>query len=318
MVQSAGSPSLDRGAGPAGRTSRHRRADGRRLRRRRARHRGLHAQLADVAGRAARSELLVVRDGEGRDRRQRRAGAEPATSARSRPPTRRRRSACWWSIPAAQGRGIGELLVTTCLDRARAAGKRRMVISTDPRMTAAHRLYERLGFRRLPERDWTPDAAASTCWSTRGTCEGQPATTVAMRSPSWSTSPSTTCRSCTVPALLGQHRDLHLHRLEDHQRVPGRDLRRPARRGPSRRWRPSPRGSPRPPPGLLCAAPPPLGRDHPSTAVRPSRDACSRRPAGRAPRSTSAPSCGTPTSGRSGERVGSGPRRGRGVRAGRR
>jgi hypothetical protein len=23
-------------------------------------------------------------------------------------------------------------------------------------MTAAHRLYERLGFTRLPERDWTP------------------------------------------------------------------------------------------------------------------------------------------------------------------
>ena len=31
-----------------------------------------------------------------------------------------------------------------------------MVLSTDPRMTAAHRLYERLGFTRLPERDWSP------------------------------------------------------------------------------------------------------------------------------------------------------------------
>ena len=48
--------------------------------------------------------------------------------------------------PAAQrSQGVGELLVTACLERARAAGKRRMVISTDPRMTAAHRLYERLG-----------------------------------------------------------------------------------------------------------------------------------------------------------------------------
>ena len=55
-----------------------------------------------------------------------------------------------------QGRGIGELLVTTCLDRARAARKRRVVISTGSRMTAAQRLYERLGFVRLPERDWTP------------------------------------------------------------------------------------------------------------------------------------------------------------------
>jgi ribosomal protein S18 acetylase RimI-like enzyme len=58
--------------------------------------------------------------------------------------------------PAVQGQGVGELLVSTCLERARAAGKRRMVISTDPRMTTAHRLYERLGFTRLPERDWSP------------------------------------------------------------------------------------------------------------------------------------------------------------------
>jgi ribosomal protein S18 acetylase RimI-like enzyme len=58
--------------------------------------------------------------------------------------------------PAVQGRGVGALLVTTCLERARAAGKRRMVISTGPLMTAAHRLYARLGFTRLPERDWSP------------------------------------------------------------------------------------------------------------------------------------------------------------------
>ena len=58
--------------------------------------------------------------------------------------------------PAARGRGIGELLVLACLERARAAGKRRMVLSTDTRMAAAHRLYERLGFARLPERDWSP------------------------------------------------------------------------------------------------------------------------------------------------------------------
>ena len=29
-------------------------------------------------------------------------------------------------------------------------------LSTDPRMTAAHRLYGRLGFTRLPERNWSP------------------------------------------------------------------------------------------------------------------------------------------------------------------
>jgi ribosomal protein S18 acetylase RimI-like enzyme len=58
--------------------------------------------------------------------------------------------------PSMRGRGLGELLVTTCLDRARTAGKRRMVLSTGTRMTAAQRLYERLGFTRLPERDWSP------------------------------------------------------------------------------------------------------------------------------------------------------------------
>jgi ribosomal protein S18 acetylase RimI-like enzyme len=31
-----------------------------------------------------------------------------------------------------------------------------MVLSTERGMHAAHRLYERLGFTRLPERDWSP------------------------------------------------------------------------------------------------------------------------------------------------------------------
>jgi ribosomal protein S18 acetylase RimI-like enzyme len=112
-------------------------------------------QLRDVAARAERAELLVARtdldavvgsvalvlDGEfgevldGDDE----AGFRMLVVA-----------------PGIRGGGVGELLVRTCLDRARAAGKRRVVISTDPRMTSAHRLYERLGFRRLPERDWSP------------------------------------------------------------------------------------------------------------------------------------------------------------------
>ena len=38
----------------------------------------------------------------------------------------------------------------------RAAGHGAMVICTEPQMYAAHRLYQRLGFRRVPERDWSP------------------------------------------------------------------------------------------------------------------------------------------------------------------
>ena len=58
--------------------------------------------------------------------------------------------------PAAQGRGVGSLLARECVARARAAGKARLVLHTTPAMTSAHRLYERLGFVRVPEQDWSP------------------------------------------------------------------------------------------------------------------------------------------------------------------
>jgi ribosomal protein S18 acetylase RimI-like enzyme len=55
--------------------------------------------------------------------------------------------------PEAQGRGVGPRLVAECLEQARAAGCRRMIIGSTDWMTTAHRLYERLGFRRVPELD---------------------------------------------------------------------------------------------------------------------------------------------------------------------
>ncbi|MEU9447926.1 GNAT family N-acetyltransferase [Streptomyces sp. NPDC048277] len=58
---------------------------------------------------------------------------------------------------AARGRGAGESLVRACVDRARATdGCVRIVLSTQRTMRAAHRIYERLGFVRTPERDWNP------------------------------------------------------------------------------------------------------------------------------------------------------------------
>ena len=55
--------------------------------------------------------------------------------------------------PEVQGRGVGPRLVAECVERARAAGCRRMVIGSTEWMTTAHRIYERLGFRRAPELD---------------------------------------------------------------------------------------------------------------------------------------------------------------------
>jgi ribosomal protein S18 acetylase RimI-like enzyme len=112
-------------------------------------------QLSDVAGRAAISELLVVRDADGRVV----GSVALVLNGDFGNIIEHDDEAAFRMLvvdPAAQGQGLGELLVTTCLDRARAAGKRRMVLSTDPLMTTAHRLYERLGFTRLRERDWTP------------------------------------------------------------------------------------------------------------------------------------------------------------------
>ncbi|WSQ11738.1 GNAT family N-acetyltransferase [Streptomyces sp. NBC_01231] len=57
----------------------------------------------------------------------------------------------------ARGRGAGEALVRACVDRARATeGCVRVVLSTQRTMRSAHRIYERLGFVRVPERDWNP------------------------------------------------------------------------------------------------------------------------------------------------------------------
>lgn len=58
--------------------------------------------------------------------------------------------------PAARGRGAGSALVQAVLERAEALGCEAVVISTQERMVAARVIYTRLGFERVPERDWEP------------------------------------------------------------------------------------------------------------------------------------------------------------------
>jgi GNAT superfamily N-acetyltransferase len=58
--------------------------------------------------------------------------------------------------PRAGGRGIGAALVQGCIDRARSAGATAIAICTMDQMTAARRVYERIGFVRDPQRDWQP------------------------------------------------------------------------------------------------------------------------------------------------------------------
>jgi len=54
----------------------------------------------------------------------------------------------------ARGRGVGEALVRACIDRATTTRRRQIVLHSTDRMTAAHRLYDRLGFVRDPSLDW--------------------------------------------------------------------------------------------------------------------------------------------------------------------
>ena len=58
--------------------------------------------------------------------------------------------------PVAWGRGIGTALVDACEARAIARGQGAHVICVIEQNDAGHRMYQRLGFVRIPERDWDP------------------------------------------------------------------------------------------------------------------------------------------------------------------
>lgn len=111
-------------------------------------------QLRDVAGRAAHGELLVAELGDQLVGAVTYADSGPLASILEGPEEASFRMLA--VDPAARGRGAGRALAVACLQLARAAGRTRMVISTGPRMLAAHALYASLGFTHVPARDWSP------------------------------------------------------------------------------------------------------------------------------------------------------------------
>jgi len=58
--------------------------------------------------------------------------------------------------PHQRGRGLAQALVLACVDQAREAGDTALVLSTMDVSRGAHRLYRRLGFVEVPDRDWEP------------------------------------------------------------------------------------------------------------------------------------------------------------------
>lgn len=112
--------------------------------------------LRNTRDRAARAELLVAMDAN---------GGEPLGCVAFTPPggtyseVARATEGEFRMLavaPTARGRGAGAALVRACLDRAAELGLTAVAISTLARMDRAHRIYERLGFTRAPDRDWSP------------------------------------------------------------------------------------------------------------------------------------------------------------------
>lgn len=113
------------------------------------------AELRDVAGRAAKAEVLAAVDGEhvlggvtfalpGSPLFE--IGGEGEAEIRMLAVD-----------PSAHGRGVGSALAVACVERARAEpGVKRIVLCSQTTMKAAHRVYGRLGFERAPELDWVP------------------------------------------------------------------------------------------------------------------------------------------------------------------
>jgi ribosomal protein S18 acetylase RimI-like enzyme len=64
--------------------------------------------------------------------------------------------------PAARGQGAGNALLTAIIEHAAAYGVEHLVLATLPAMRTAHRMYEKAGFTRLPERDWAPGDSQSS------------------------------------------------------------------------------------------------------------------------------------------------------------
>ena len=58
--------------------------------------------------------------------------------------------------PAHQGTGIAGALVRACEEHARQSGARALAICVRDINVGAAAMYEAMGFRRMPDRDWSP------------------------------------------------------------------------------------------------------------------------------------------------------------------
>ncbi len=120
---------------------------------------GYDQELRDVAARSDGVEILVAVDGDGDGPGERILGAVTYVPGPDSPGAEfADADAAGIRMLAvamdARRRGVGEALTMACVERARATDRRQILLHSTDQMTAAHRLYLRLGFERDPSIDW--------------------------------------------------------------------------------------------------------------------------------------------------------------------
>lgn len=113
------------------------------------------AELTDVAARLAECEVLVAEQ-DGRIVGTVTVAAPGSRSAHIAQPGEREVRMLAVD-PSARRLGVAARLMAEVEARARRSGAQAVVLSTEPAMAAAHRLYEGRGYRRTPERDWSTE-----------------------------------------------------------------------------------------------------------------------------------------------------------------
>jgi ribosomal protein S18 acetylase RimI-like enzyme len=122
------------------------------------------AELLDAATRGREAELVVALDGESTAVIGTVTYCPPGSPWRELSSDGEGEFRMLAVAPANRGRGVGRALVQYCIDRTAQLGLSGLTICSLPEMTTAHRLYERFGFRRAPERDWHP-VEGFTLWA---------------------------------------------------------------------------------------------------------------------------------------------------------
>lgn len=112
---------------------------------------GYLERIADIAGRAPRTQILVATE-DGAIVGSLTLELERRVNPDDEPlETHRAHIRMLGVAPDARGRGVGTALMREAEARARAAGKTEMTLHTTSWMTAAQAMYQRLGYERQPD-----------------------------------------------------------------------------------------------------------------------------------------------------------------------